>query len=96
MLGDGEDEHLRRALAAAQRGARLDAVHAGHVQVEDDDVGAPAGRQRDRLRAVAGQADHVDALVPAQEGCRSLAHQAMIIRDEDADTIAIHGHPERT
>ena len=46
----GEDEHARaRRRAATMRRGGLDAVHAGHAHVHQDDVGPQPAAQRDGL-----------------------------------------------
>ena len=58
----GHDDHRDVALrAAAQRPQDAESVEARHRQVERHRVGALALAQRERLVAVAGAADHLDA-----------------------------------
>ncbi len=61
----GQHDHgeVAGALVAAQLGAEGKAVHAGQLQVQDDDVVAPAAQPRERLPPVAQRLDR-EALGP--------------------------------
>jgi len=50
----GEDQHPGGAVTGFQRGEHGDAVHAGQLEVEQDDVGGLFGGERERGVAVAG------------------------------------------
>ena len=54
------------------------------MQVEQDRVGPVLGYEPERLLAVRGRADHVDAREPAEEQDQALAHAGLIVRDNDA------------
>lgn len=60
--GGGHDGEARRAAAAGAGAAGADeveAVHAGHDEVEEDDVGGPAAHGLERFEAVGGGLDVV-------------------------------------
>lgn len=62
----------------------LDAVHLGHADVHEDDVGAFALGQRDRLGAVAGLADGAQARRGVDQDAEAAAQQGLVVGDEDA------------
>ena len=84
VLGDGEHEHLRAA-ARPQSRARAQTVDAGHLEIEQHDVRSPALGERQRLGAVGGEPDHLDALVCGEQRRRALPHQPVIVDDKNAN-----------
>src|SRR5262249_37071084 len=64
----------------------VDAAHAGHVDVADDDVEAPIAQLVDRLLAVGGHLGRVAEL--AQHAAVAAAHAGIIVEEEDG---AAHG-----
>ena len=75
--------------AARRRGSAVEAVEPGHREVEQDEVGREPARRLDRLRAVGGLADDVEAVLLEQRGER-LAGERVVVDDEDART-GFHG-----
>ena len=84
VLGDGEHERLRPA-ARPQSRARAQTVDAGHLEIEQHDVRSPALGEGQRLGAVGGEPDHLDALVRTQQRRRTLPHQTVIVDDKNAN-----------
>jgi hypothetical protein len=83
------DEHDVRP--ARQRARRLDAVHRGHVDVEEDDVRLEALRERDGLAAVGGLADDHELRPDVLEAADDLlAHQALVVGDERGRGGRVH------
>src|ERR1700733_9236553 len=69
-----------------------DAVKHGHVQVEQDRVGPVLGHQLQRLLAVRGGADHVDAGQAAEQQDQALADAGLGVGDDEAQRL-VSGHP---
>ena len=84
VLGDGEHEYLRAA-ARPQSRARIQTVDAGHLEIEQHDVRAPALGECQRLGAVRCEPDHLDALVRGEQRRRALPHQPVIVDDKNAN-----------
>ena len=84
LLGHGEDQDLDAVGASAQLGADLDAAQLGHPQVGQEHVGLDLLGEGERLATVGGEADDLDARVAVEQRRRALAHQAVIVGDEDA------------
>ncbi len=79
----GEDDHGGRApVMNATRG--LDAVQAGHLDVEDRDVGCEELDERDRLVARAGLAHDLVSLF-LQRLAQVEADDALVFGDDDPD-----------
>ena len=70
--------------SAVEAAGGADAVKHGHVQVEQDRVGLVLGHQVERLLAVGGGADHVDAGQPAEQQDQTLADAGLVVGDDDA------------
>ena len=66
LVRDREHDHARERRVAADVPRRLDAGHAGHVQIHHDDVGRGLAHVLQRLRARRGLGDDVDALLLEQ------------------------------
>ena len=72
-----------------------DAVHDGHADVHQNDIGAQRQGFFDGFLAVHGLPDHTDAFLDIQQRRDAFAHQALIVDDQDrhvagaigADTI---------
>ena len=62
---------------------RRQPVHAGHRQVEEDELGPEPAGLDDRLLAVGRLPDDVEAVLP-QERRESLARERVIVGDQDA------------
>ncbi len=81
--GGREDDDLAFGRGLAQARQRLEAVHSGHGQVEQDEIGPEPSGRIDRLHPVRGLADHVEAVRAEQRGQR-LAGQRVVVDDENA------------
>ena len=68
-----------------------DAVEHRHVQVEQDRVGLVLGHQLQRLFAVRGRADHVDAGQAAEQQDKALADAGLVVGDDEAQRL-VGGH----
>src|SRR5215469_12957411 len=78
--GDHDDRHVLQAWVVAHVGGNLVAVHARHLDVEQDDVGHVVLQQRHRVHAVArGEHAHAIAL---EQPLRHAAHGDGIVDHE--------------
>ncbi len=77
MRGDEDDVGL-----PAERPRRLDAVHPGHADVQEDDIGLQALHEGHRLAAV-GCLAHDQEFGPGllERGGDLVAHQALVVGD---------------
>ena len=64
---------------------RLDAVHVGELDVEEDDVGPELLDQPERLAAVGGLGDDLDVLLVLEKVFDPFAEQRLVVRDDDRD-----------
>ena len=68
-----------------QRLQRLQPGHHRHAHVHQHHVGLDLRDQLDRLLAVAGLGDHLDALGQRQQRADALAHQGLVVDQADTD-----------
>jgi len=78
-----EHHHLAFGRCLANLRQRCQPVHAGHRQVEQNELRAEPAGLDDRLRAIGRLPDDIEAVLP-QEGCKSLAREWVIVGDQDA------------
>ena len=79
------DHHdLRPGIEIAEAGERLEAVEAGHLHVEEDEVRPELGVDRDRLAAGGGDPD-LQVLV-LEHLLQRLADAGFVVDDEDPMT----------
>ena len=76
-------------LANAAR--RLDAVHARHLEIHEDDVRPCAFDRRQRLRAVPGGRYKLDARQAPDEAYETLADEPLVVDNNDSDGGAQSG-----
>ena len=81
----GEDEHLRLRERAADQARRVGALHLGHAQVHQYDVGLGVVCELHSLGAVAGRTDDLDVVNQADEHGEAVADYALVIGDDDPD-----------
>ena len=94
LLGDGQDQHVDVVEARPDRRAHLDAAQLRHPEVEHQHGGVQLARQRERLAPVRGQAHDLDARLARQQRGGALAHEAVVVGDEDAHALGgAHGVP---
>ena len=67
-----------------QPAGRLDAVHAGHANVHQDDVGGVLCGGADGLLPRAGLAYNLDVAGRLEDGLEACAHHRLIVGDDDA------------
>ena len=81
--GEGGDDHHRHRLAELLEAPQhLEPVHAGHLEVDEGEVGGRLGHGLERLGA-GRRGDHLEA-VPAERDRQELAEALVVVDDEDA------------
>ena len=78
-----EDDHAGRRAQLAQAPGCLDTVATRHTQVHQHDVGMQSLDELDRLLAVGGRADDLDAGQQAEQRRQALANDALVVREHD-------------
>jgi len=84
----GEDQNA----LARQLSGRLDAVHLGHADVHEHDVGGVLLGCRDGLGSGAGLGDDLDVACRFKHGLEAGAHHRLVIGDDDSQA----GHAIRS
>ena len=87
VLVVGGDEDDRRHPLGADRVDHAEAVDAGHLDVEEDEVRRLVLDGRDRLRAVAALADDFDVLFLLQQRQHALARDRLVVNDQGSDLV---------
>ena len=77
--------------ARPDRRAHLDAAQLRHPQVEHQHVRVQLAGQRERLAALRCKAHDLDPRLARQQRGGPLAHEAVVVGDEDAHTLGAHG-----
>ncbi len=90
LLGEaGDDQDAGGVGQFPQAAQGLDAVHAGHLDVHQDDVGLELLGAGHALGAVAGLADHLDVVLDLQEGAQAAADHLVVVDEEDPDDLGV-------
>ncbi|MCY1432833.1 hypothetical protein D9M71_488410 [compost metagenome] len=86
----GTEDHRRRGFALAQLGGNLQAIEAGHADIQQDDIRLQAVDQRQRFFAIAGGGleDAVSVHLPHQPG-KALTRQGFVIDDQDIHRLKL-------
>ncbi len=77
MHGQSQNSHI--GMCCFDPTGSLDAVHVGHGNVHQDDVGLKLGRQAQRLRAGFGFADDLQARIGGKQHAQAGTHDGVII-----------------
>src|SRR2546430_16152212 len=80
-----QDHHPHLGLALAHPGRRLEPGNPFHGDVHQDDIGALALRELERLFAACRFASHLDVVHRAQKRADARAHQRVVIGEYDPD-----------
>ena len=83
LLGDREHDDARERCDAGDVPRRIDAAHAGHVEVHDDDVRRELADDPHRLRSARRLADDLDALLLEQVP-QAGPEEIVVVDDQDA------------
>ena len=68
---------------------RLDAVHPGHVDIHDHDIGVQCPRLCDRLLTIASLPDDLDIRIFIEQQSHSLAQHGVVI-DQQHAYVVVH------
>ena len=79
----------RPVVLGTDRLRRLDAVHHGHGDVHQHDVGPPPRRRRDGLLAVGCATRRARCGVAGEDRLQRLGEEPMVVRDQHADGTAM-------
>ncbi len=80
-----EDDHPHVDALRVQRFERLDAIHFRHFQIEQQHVRGDLPELRDDFAPIRRRADDLEIGLRAQNGDQTVAHDRVIVGDEDAD-----------
>jgi signal transduction histidine kinase len=79
----GQDDHFGLGRLLADAGERGEAVHPGHREIEEHEVGLEALRGVDRLLAAGSVAHDFEALL-REEGGEGITRERMVVHEQDA------------
>ena len=79
------DEDCRRHLGRTHCADDIQSVHAGHLHVEEDEIGPERADRPHRRRAVRRGPRDLDRRVTGHEVLDTLAAQRLIVDDEDTE-----------
>ena len=92
MLEHGEHHHRDRRVESSHLLRGRQSVKDGHVHVQQSHVHDLSGTLAQRLAAVLGDGDHVDAVLPVEQPGKPFAHDYVVIGEQDADRC-VHRRP---
>ena len=88
IIGGDEDDRRPPVTGAAQQ---LEGVAAGHLHVQEHQLGL--AEQRQRVAPVAGLADQPDLGIAGEQAAQHRPRQRLIVDDQHADGFAGHDRP---
>ena len=91
--GRDEDDVRRRAAAVEHPARHLEAGQPRHLHVEKHDIGLQPLDRRQRLDAVAGLADDLDAADLPEQVAQLVARQLLVVDEHGAQVHASRRHP---
>ena len=80
-----ERDHLRRRASLGDLACRTQPSAAGHPHIEQDDVGAFAHRQLDRVLGVVRGPDEAERRIRSDQGAEDVDDRLLVVGDRDAD-----------
>ena len=84
----GNDENLD--VSPSQAARHLDAVHSGHLDVEQQHIGTGLLNRQDDLVATTALADHLDVGFQGEQSDKGTAYQGLIIGENEFDRLVGH------
>ncbi len=92
VLVHGEHQDPQPRVAADEEPGRLDAVELRHLDVHHDDIRLRLPDHVQRLAAVGGRADDLDAVERAEQCGEAVADDLVVVDDDDTDRAGRGGH----
>lgn len=86
----GEDHHPRRGGRLEDLRDDLDALAAGHVEIEQEDVGLVSPGVAHRRVRFLGLGDHFDASVALEKQAQPFANDGMVISQHHGHRLSFH------
>ena len=86
--GQDEDAYIGASVVGQDAAGRVEAVHDGHPDVHQDDVGLGADDEVDGRCSVGGAADDVEVGCSVEQHLESCADQGLVVDDRDANHCA--------
>src|SRR5207253_10535292 len=87
VFGDRQHYDPRQRCDRGDVARRLDAAHARHVEIHDDDVGRDLAHEPHRLAAGRGFADDLDTLL-LEQVAETRAEKVVVVDDQHAERLA--------
>ena len=84
LIVGGHEDDVRRRAAVEQPPRHLESGQPGHLHVEEDEVGLQPLDRVERLDAVAGLADHLDAPDLPEQVSQLVAGQLLVVDEHRA------------
>jgi hypothetical protein len=93
-LVDREEDHARLGVALPDEPCRLDAVHPGHPDVHEHDVGRVLLDRANGLLARGGFPHDVDLIGDAERGLQPITRDRVVVDDEHSHAFPLRlaGH----
>lgn len=79
VFGNGQHNHCLLRIDADDLGECFASVHAGHIQIEQDDIGLQPTNHFDAREAVCGFADDFKTVLARQKGFNAAAEEGMVV-----------------
>ncbi len=92
LVEGGDEDDGRRRLLAGERARDVDAVEAGHGDVEQQQVGRQGFGHADRAFAVARRSDQVDVGELREEQLQPFGRKRFVVGDQEPKRRLIHRH----
>ena len=86
----GQHEDFQPRVIGAQLANELQAVDPRHTQVQEQQVDLVLGQGAEDRIAVGGLADHLQIIAGGQEKSQAVAHDAMVIGNQDVQALHFH------
>lgn len=85
VVGQHDDVYVGQGRVRGDAPGRLDAVHDGHLDVDESDVGQPLLGEREALLAVGGLGHHLDVVLEVEQRAEAAADERLVIDQQDPD-----------
>ena len=86
-----EDENANGRPFPPHQAASRNAIHVGHGDIQQHDIGKQLCREADGFLTVAGFTDYLEVLFVLQNAAGAGSHDGVIIREKDAHGMCFFG-----